>query len=185
MVILLLCLGQRQRERAGLVGVDHEPMMPCDHRGVSFTAAEGRQRILDDLATAIGQLGVALAALGAAYEKLDEQRSDELEERLFRPVQLAYGRAKRTHSEFADRYGLPRRAFADASPGPESQDARELLERAATGAREADTAIAELQDSLLPVEVGDQELRAGLSEARALIDLVPAQAERLSRLVGR
>jgi hypothetical protein len=152
---------------------------------VSFTAAEGRQQILDDFATGIDQLAVALASLGAAYERLDQQRSDELEERLFRPVQLAYGRAKRTHSEFADRSGLPRREFTDASSGPESQDARALLERASSAVREADTAIAELQDSLLPVEVGDQELRAGLSETRALVDLVPAQAERLARLVGR
>jgi hypothetical protein len=152
---------------------------------VSFTAAEGRQQILDDLAAGTDRLAVALASLGAAYEKLDEQRADELEERLFRPVQLAYGRAKRTHSEFADRSGLPRREFADASAGPESQDARDLLERAATAVREADTAIAALQDSLLPIEVGDQELRAGLSETRSLVDLVPAQAERFSRLVGR
>ena len=152
---------------------------------MSYTAAEGRQEILDELASAIDQLAISIAALGAAYERLDEQRSDELEEQLFRPVQLAYGRAKRTHSEFAARYGLRSATFTDASPGAESQDARALLDRAATAARQADDDIAALQDSMLPVEVGDPELRAGLSEVRALIDPVPARAHRIIGTVGR
>jgi hypothetical protein len=152
---------------------------------MSYTAAEGRQQILDDFASAIDQLGVALASLGAAYERLDAQRSDELEEQLFRPVQLAYGRAKRTHSEFAARYGLRAGAFNDASAGAESQDARALLDRAGTAARQADDEIAALQDSMLPVEVGDPELRAGLSEVRSLIDAVPARSARFIRTVGR
>jgi hypothetical protein len=147
--------------------------------------AEGRQQILDELANAIDQIAVALAALGAAYERLDEQRADELEEQLFRPTQLAYGRAKRTHSEFAARHGLSGAEFAEASSGLESQDARALIDRAATAAREADDEIAHLQDSMLPVEVGDPELRAGLSEVRSLIDPVPAVAGRLIRTVGR
>jgi hypothetical protein len=152
---------------------------------VSYTAAEGRQQILDDFASAIDQLAIALAALEVAYERLDEHRSDELEEQLFRPVQLAYGRAKRTHSEFAARYGLAPVTFADASSGVESQDARALLDRAGTATRQADDEIATLQDSMLPVEVGDPELRAGLSEVRSLIDAVPARAARFIRTVGR
>jgi hypothetical protein len=152
---------------------------------VSYTSAEGRQQILSDLASAIAQLAVALASLGAAYERLDEQRSDELEELLFRPVQLAYGRAKRTHAEFAARHRLPAATFSDASFGLESQDARALVDRAADAARQADDEIAALQDSMLPVEVGDQELRAGLSEVRALIDPVPARAGRFISTIGR
>jgi hypothetical protein len=152
---------------------------------VSYTNAEGREQILDELASAIDQIAVALAALGAAYERLDEQRADELEEQLFRPVQLAYGRAKRTHSEFAARHGLRGAEFGEASSGVESQDARALIDRAATAAREADDEIAQLQDSMLPVEVGDPELRAGLSDVRSLIDPVPAMAARLIRTVGR
>ncbi len=152
---------------------------------MTYTEAEARQDLLDELAGAVEKIALALAALGAAYERLDEHNSDELEEQLFRPVQLAYGRARRTHSGFAERYGLPGRTFAEASPGLESQDARALLDRAGEAAREADEAIAELQDSMLPVEVGDPELRAGLAEVRTLLAPLPARAHALVRLVGR
>ncbi len=43
-----------------------------------------------------------VAWLGSAYEQLDDQQADRLEEQLFRPVQRAYGRAKRTHAQFGD-----------------------------------------------------------------------------------
>jgi hypothetical protein len=152
---------------------------------MSYTAADGRQQILSELASAIDELAISLAALGAAYERLDETTSDRLEEQLFRPVQLAYGRAKRTHSEFAGRHGIPPASFPEASPGLESQDARALIDRAATAARQADDEIATLQDSMLPVEVGDTDLRAGLAEVRSLIDPVPGRATRLISTVGR
>jgi hypothetical protein len=152
---------------------------------MSYTTADGRQQILSELASAIDQLAVAVAALGAAYERLDEQSSDRLEQELFRPVQLAYGRAKRAHTEFAGRHGIAPASFADASSGVESQDARALIDRAATAARQADDEIAALQDSMLPVEVGDPELRADLADVRSLIDPVPARAARFIRTVGR
>jgi hypothetical protein len=149
---------------------------------VSFTAAEGRQEILDQLAGAISSLSTSIAYLGAAYERLDDQRAEQLDDELFGPVQRAYGRAMRTHSEFADRSGLPRATFDPGSYGPESQTATALIGRAV---RAADTAIADLQDSLLPIEVGDQELRAGLTGTRALLDPVPGLAARFVRTVGR
>jgi hypothetical protein len=152
---------------------------------VSFTAAEGRQEILDQLSAAIALLSTAVASLSSAYERLDEQSADELEEQLFRPAQLAFGRARRTYNEFADRSGLARTGFTEGTPGPEHQNAIALIERAAEAVERADTAIAELQDSMLPVEVGDQELRAGLSETRSLIGSVPALAHRFVRTVGR
>ncbi|HEY2438724.1 MAG TPA: hypothetical protein VGI07_00765, partial [Solirubrobacteraceae bacterium] len=67
---------------------------------MAYTTAEGREQVLADLAIAVEQIAESLAALGEAYEQLDEQHADVLEEQLFRPVQSAYGRAKRTHSEF-------------------------------------------------------------------------------------
>jgi hypothetical protein len=152
---------------------------------VSFTVAEGRQEILDQLAGAIDLLATAVAALTGAYERLDEQRSDALEEELFRPVQLAYGRARRTYNDFADRSGLERTTFAEGSPGAEHQNAIAMIDRAAEAVRSADSAVADLQDSMLPVEVGDQELRAGLSETRSLIDHVPGRAQQFVRTVGR
>ena len=45
--------------------------------------------------------------------------------------------------------------------------------------------LAELQDSMMPVEVGDRELRAGLSETRESIAELPARARRLMRTQGR
>ncbi|HEY2439744.1 MAG TPA: hypothetical protein VGI07_05920, partial [Solirubrobacteraceae bacterium] len=131
------------------------------------------------------QIAESLAALGEAYEQLDEQHADVLEEQLFRPVQSAYGRAKRTHSEFAARSGLRTKSFAAHTPGPQSQSVQALIERAADAAHDADQSIADLQDSMLPVEVGDPELRAGLSQVRETLAAVPARARGLVRTVGR
>jgi hypothetical protein len=152
---------------------------------VSYTTAEGKERILDDLAEATDQLALAVARLGEAYELLDERHGDELEQVLFRPVQLAYGRAQRTHSEFARRSGIPGRQFDQQSPGLASQSARELIEGGAEAAEAADQVIGDLQDSMLPVEVGDPELRAGLAEVRRLIADVPARSLDVIRTVGR
>jgi len=84
---------------------------------MAYVSAEARQELLDTIADAIDELGVALAALGEAYEQLDERAADTLEEQLFRPVQTAYGRAQRTHAGFAQRFGLNARAFEPAVRG--------------------------------------------------------------------
>jgi hypothetical protein len=152
---------------------------------MAYTTAEGREQILADLAVAIEQIAESLAALGEAYEQLDEHNADVLEEQLFRPVQHAYGRARRTHSEFASRSGLRSRTFAPHSPGVQSQSVQALIERGVDGARDADQSIADLQDSMLPVEVGDTELRAGLAAVRGLLASVPMRARALTRTVGR
>lgn len=152
---------------------------------MSYTTAEGREQVLGDLAVAIEQIAESLAALGEAYEQLDEQTADVLEEELFRPVQAAYGRARRTYSEFVTRSNLRGRAFAPHSPGVQSQSVQALIERAVDAAHDADQSIAELQDSMLPVEVGDPELRAGLSQVRETLSSVPVRARALVRTVGR
>lgn len=152
---------------------------------MSYTTAEARQELLDDLARATERLGFGLACVAEAYEELDEQAADVLEQDMFRPLQGAYGRARRTYSEFAVRYGLPNRTFETPSPGTHTEDPREYIERGVEATEQADQGIAELQDSLLPVEVGDTELRAGLSEARALIADVPARGRRLLQTFGR
>jgi hypothetical protein len=59
------------------------------------------------------------------------------------------------------------------------------VERAAEAIEQADHVLAELQDSMMPVEVGDRELRAGLSETRETIAELPARARRLMRTQGR
>ncbi len=152
---------------------------------MAYSAGEARAQLLDEVAEATDQLALALASLSEAYEELDEQTADHLEEELFRPVQHAYGRLRRTHSEFAERYGLPRRTFERSSGGLHSGDPRVYVERAVEAIERADNGLSELQDSMLPVEVGDRELREGLSETREMIGELPARARRLMRSQGR
>ena len=152
---------------------------------MAYTSESARNQLLDQLAVAVNQLAVALAALGEAYEEVDERTADVLEQRLFRPVQGAYGRARRTHSEFAQRHHLPTRTFEPASPGAHSGDPRVHLERAIAAIEQADHVVAEMQDSMLPVEVGDRELRDGLTETRELIGAAPGYGRQLLRTIGR
>jgi hypothetical protein len=152
---------------------------------MAYDTAEARQELLDDVAEATDDIGVALAAVGAAFEQLDDYNADKLEQELFRPIQMAYGRAQRTHREFAERYGLPSRTFDSASAGLPSQGVKGFLDAAVNAVGEADRTIAQLQDSMRPVEVGDAELRAGLSEVRRLIGDVPRRASELVRGLGR
>lgn len=147
--------------------------------------AEGRQQLLDDFAEAIDTLSVALAQLGDAYEQLDERTADALEAQLFRPLQLAYGRAQRAHSAFAERTGLETRTFAPAPPPAPTARAGDLIEDAVEQMLDADEIVSELQDSLLPVEVGDPEIRAELSGLREALDPLPRRARELTRSLGR
>lgn len=152
---------------------------------MAYIAGEARQELLDTLGEAIDEIAAALAALGEAYERLDVIGADRLEEELFRPVQAAYGRAKRTHAGFAERHGLPGRVFAPATPGLPSTGLRGFLDSAVGAVAEADALLAELQDSMMPVEVGDRELRAGLVEVRELVGDVRARAREFVRTLGR
>jgi hypothetical protein len=150
-----------------------------------YETNQARRDLLDGIADAIEAIGTALAALGAAYEQLDEHTADRLEEELFRPVQVAYGRARRAHAGFAERYGLPGRTFTPGEPGHPSQGVRGYLETAVEAVDDADDTLAELQDSMLPVEVGDPELRAGLADVREHVGHLRGRARELVRTLGR
>lgn len=152
---------------------------------MAYSSAEARQELLETIGAATDAIGVAIAALGAAYEQLDEESADRLEEQLFRPVQAAYGRARRTYAGFADRHGLESRTFEPASAGLPSSGVRGFLDGAVEAVTAADTALAELQDSMRPVEVGDAELRAGLVEIRERLGVVPGRARDFMRTLGR
>ena len=149
------------------------------------TAAAGREELLETLSAVTDEIGLALASLGAAYEQLDVNRADELEETLFRPVQLAFGRARRTHAEFAARHGLPGREFRAPAAGLQSIGAKGFIDQAVVAVGKADTALAALQDSLLPVEVGDAELRAALADLRGLVGGLGPRAREVVRTIGR
>jgi hypothetical protein len=152
---------------------------------VAYSSAEARVQMLEDIAAAADDLALALACVSEAYEELDDDAADALEQAMFRPVQAAYGRLKRTHAEFSSRHRLPERRFETRSAGAHSGDPRVYIERGLEAAEAADQAIAELQDSMMPVEVGDQELRAGLAETRSALAEVPSRGRRLLRTVGR
>lgn len=152
---------------------------------MAYTTAEARQELLDTLAEAANELGFASACLTEAYEVLDEDTADTLEEQCFRPVQVAYGRAKRTHSEFAGRHGLQAVGFEQQPTGLPSQGPAGFVERAVEAVGEADRGLAGLQDSMLPVEAGDGELRAGLKAIREPLGAVPGNARTLLRRLGR
>jgi hypothetical protein len=149
------------------------------------TNQELRVELLRELATATDELAIAVACLTEAYERLSEDAGDQLEHDLFRPVQAAYGRARRAHNEFAQAHSLPRLAPETKSPGMHTEDPGIYVQRAIDASERADHLISELQDSMLPVEVGDTALRAGLSETRTAIAPVPARGRALLRTLGR
>ena len=152
---------------------------------MAVTTLEARTQIVDELGGATLQIAYSVACLGAAYELLDETTADRLEDELFRPVQRALGRAKRTNAEFAARYGLSAPNIEPPSPGVPSQGVRAFVDHAVNAAAEASRRIAELQDSMLPIEAGDPELRAALAEVRELVDRLAAPARTFLSTLGR
>ena len=152
---------------------------------MAYVSAEARQELLDTIADAIDELGAALAALGEAYEQLDERAADTLEERIFRPVQMAYGKAQRTYAGFARRFDLRARTFEPATRGVPSTGVKGFVAAAVDAVTQADADLAELQDSMMPVEVGDAELRAGLADVRELLGDLRGRAGELLRTFGR
>lgn len=152
---------------------------------MSHTDADARQGLVDDLADATDDLGRALAALGAAYEQLDERQADRLEEQLFRPVQRAYGRAQRTQAEFSSRFGLSVREFDMPDPGVPSTGVKGFVEAALAALELSEARLVALQESPMAIQVGDVELRAGVAEVRRLIDGVAREARSFVRTFGR
>jgi len=150
-----------------------------------YTTADAQRQLLDTVVTAGEALGSALASLTEAYELLDEQTAERLETEIFRPVQMAYGRARRTQAEFAERHQLPGRSFEPAVRGAPANGVKGFIDAALQETAEADRTLATLQDSMLPIEVGDAELRAGLEEVRSLIGDVAPRARELLRTFGR
>ena len=80
---------------------------------MAYTTSEARQELLDTVAQAANELGFASACLAEAYEGLDE-----------------YGRAKRTHTEFAVRHGFASATFEPQPAGLPSQGAAGFIARA-------------------------------------------------------
>jgi hypothetical protein len=152
---------------------------------VPYATADARQQLLDTLAEAAERLGAALAALSEAYEQLDEGNADAVEDQLFRPVQAAYGRIRRAHASFAERVALRGRTFAPAIAGAPAQGIKGFLDSAMEAVGDADRLLGTLQDSMLPVEVGDAQLRRDLEQIRGSLAGLGARAHQLERTLGR
>jgi hypothetical protein len=152
---------------------------------VTYSAAEARQTLLDTVVEAADDVAAALAQLGEAYEMLDEPTADRLEADLFGPAQRAYGRLQSAHADFAAGHDLPAHTFERPSQPVPPASARAAIDSAVGSIGTADAALGELQDSMLPVEVGDPALRAALSETRRLLGDIPLRARELERTLGR
>ena len=152
---------------------------------MAITEIEARQQIIGALAVAIDQVALAVACLSQAFEQLSDDKADQLEGELFRPVQKAYGLARRTKEGFGRRYELTGPEPKVLSPGLASQGVKAFVDQAVKAAGTADMTIAELQNSMLPIESGDPELRQGLAEVRELLAGLPAGARDFLRTLGR
>ena len=153
---------------------------------MTYVSADARRELNDAVGDVADDLARALALLGVAYEQLDEAAGDRLEAELFGPVQRVYGVAQRTHAGFAARHGLEGRSFGAGDAGGGAHVAtRELIDRAVGTAESAGARLGALQDSMMPIEVGDAELRAGLTEVRAGLDGLRARAREIERTLGR
>jgi len=152
---------------------------------VAYDSAEARQELLQTIADAASHLGMSVGWLTLAYDHLDEATADELEEKLFGPVQKAYGRARRTHDGFAERFALSADPIQAGEPHAGNKQPRELITHATDEASHANSLLSELQDSMRPVEVGDAELRTGLADVRSLLGEVQSNARSLLGHLGR
>ncbi|MDQ3759161.1 MAG: hypothetical protein M3331_04370 [Actinomycetota bacterium] len=152
---------------------------------MAFTTVEARDRIIGDLEAAEEELGFAVACLGEAFELLASGSADRLENELFRPVQKAYVRTKRTRLGFAQRVAQDTDEPESKPVGPPSQGAKGFVEQATTATAQADSILSDLQDSMMPVEGGDAELRAGLIEVRELLGPVPSRGRGFLSTLGR
>ena len=152
---------------------------------MAFTTVEARDRIIGDLEAAEEELGLAVACLGEAFELLATGSADRLEDELFRPVQKAYVRTKRTRTGFAQRVSQDTDEPEPKPPGAPSQGAKGFIQQAIAAASQADLILSELQDSMMPIEGGDPELRASLSEIRELLSPLRVSAGSFLRTLGR
>lgn len=150
-----------------------------------YASADARRELLVEVERAADHLSVALADLSEAFELLDDSSAERLEADLFGPVQAAYGRIRRTHGEFARRYKLDDGAFATAARGAPGRGIKAFLDDAAKEVQEADMTLSTLQDSMLPVELGDPELRGGLAQVRELIGSFQTRVREFERTLGR
>ncbi|HUA11681.1 MAG TPA: hypothetical protein VMA83_06725 [Solirubrobacteraceae bacterium] len=153
---------------------------------MTYSAREGRERILLDVAEAAAALMGAQEALGEAHEQLDDAAAGRLELELYGPVRDATKSALAGASAFAARVGMTfTRPAGEHHARTRGDGPREYVDAATALVARADELLAELQDSLLPVEVGDTELREALAATRRTIAPLAHSALEFERTLGR
>jgi len=146
---------------------------------------DARAQLVRDLAVEAERLGRALSQLGEVYDHLDETSAQELEGRLFRPLQKAYAVAVRAVRRYAEGHGLEVPDLTSPPPPLPASGVRELIERALEEVEAADAGIAAVQDGELFPEISDPQLRAGLGEVRTALAGCAEAGRALSRGFGR
>ena len=134
---------------------------------------------------------------GSAYPIVDRPRNSpsgsethrETSVRGWRPQTSAPARPARLQPGAA-RSRRIRRAYQHGSPcvhaaRPAHRDVRAQIDRAVAEVRAAEDRLADLQDSVLPVEVGDPELPAAVADVRGRLGGVARNARELTRVLGR
>jgi len=152
---------------------------------MSAVDSEAREQLLGAVGQAADQLAEALALLTEAFEQLDDQQAERLEEALFRPVQRAYGRAKRAYGAYAERHEMPAPALAAAPAPVPSIGVKGLVQSAVETVGQVEGELIMLQDSLMLIELGDTDLRAGLAEVRQALASVSEDSRAFLRTFGR
>ena len=125
---------------------------------MAYTTVEGRQQLLGALAEAI-EIGLALASLSAAYERLDiaTARTRSKKSCSARPSARTGARTGRMWSSPSGT-GWP--GGSRAAIGRGSLDrVKGFIDHAVAAVRAAGGTLATLQDSPMLLEVGDVELR--------------------------
>ena len=153
---------------------------------MTYDTGEARRALVEELLGAAGDIATAIAYAIAAYDQLDDTSGGRLEEQVFAPLQKALGTLRRAAGGFAARHGDP--ATSPGSPPAEphpSQGVAALLESCAAAVRAADEHLGSLQDSLVLIDLGDADLRAGVSDTRRRLGEVPAALRAFVRTLGR
>ena len=153
---------------------------------MTYTSDEGRRELLGATAEAADTIGVALAALGAAYELVDDDTARSAGVGAVRAGAGGVRAGEAGHARVRGAARAAASAFAVADAGRAFGAAR-----AATSSRRSrrsstpTTSSPSCRTRCCPVEVGDPELRAALADVRTRLGEVPVRAAELLRTLGR
>ena len=122
---------------------------------MSYTTADGRRQVLDALAAAADQLGNAVAYLGGPTNSSTTMPPSAWRSSCSaRCSSRTAGRGACTASSRSATTS-PARSFEAQQPHMRANDARGLIDSAVEAVARADGGLGGLQDSMLPIEVGD------------------------------